>query len=365
MKHIFSIRVILSIILSLACSSLNLQSASAAHGHAASQSNNLYISLPSSAPGSQVFLLYDYTGNINTRSLTYKNSGGTITLMNPLNCYSSPPDEPITNIWYFTLVPGQTAQLTNYVATPMHFALWVPVDSSSTGQMPATCWFSNWCFGPSTLGAPPNANPAGVTFVEVNLSGTTFDTVDISEVNGVNAAWAISLPGHWSNNSYLDHTGHLIPVATVANKPGAGPNFYGDYGNPGVYPFGCTNCASRYDNQVLRSGCLASESQPPVTYPSFDVGCDNAINYYPNNDPYTITNPPNPQYENPPPGKRALPVDSYAPGGVLFDLQKHKPKNQQQRFFGYGICNILRGSAASGGNINVVLRAYPFGQVQP
>ena len=284
--------------------------------------------------------------------------------MQPTDCYSVPPDQIIPGYWYFSLTPGQTAQLTDYASTPMNFALWVPVDSSSAGQEPTQCWFSNWCFGPITYNAPTNATPAGFTPVEVNLSNSIFDTVDISEVNGVTAAWTVTLPGPWTNDSYRDHAGHKIPVSSIANHPGP-PDFYGDYGNPGVFPFGCTNCASRYNNQVLRAGCLASESQPPITYPSYDVGCNNAINYYPNNDFPIINNHRNPAYENPPPGVSALPVDAYAPGGELFNLTEHPPSTDKQKFYGYGICNILRSSAPPLGSITITLQAYPFGQIQP
>ena len=136
----------------------------------------------------------------------------------------------------------------------MNFALWVPVDSSSAGQEPTQCWFSNWCFGPTTYKAPADATPAGFTPVEVNLSNSIFDTVDISEVNGVTAAWNVTLPGPWFNDSYRDHAGHKIPVSSIANHPGT-PDFYGDYGNPGVFPFGCTNC---FSPTIIRCCALAA-----------------------------------------------------------------------------------------------------------
>jgi hypothetical protein len=163
-----------------------------------------------------VFLLQDYTGsnpgysagNINENSLTDKDSGTPISLLQVPQipgCYN--PANPA--IWYFMLGKNQTAQLTDFTKTPVWLALWVPVDSSLTGQNPNTCWFDNTCFSSATSGAPAGANFAGATFVELNVGPTTNpvtrkinappnDTVDISEVNGVNAAWSIDPPGGWT-----------------------------------------------------------------------------------------------------------------------------------------------------------------------
>jgi len=341
------------------------------------------------ALGTQVFLLQDYTGpnpgysagNINANSLKDKDTGAPISLMVAPSPYGINPA-----IWYFMLGPKQTAQLTDYVNTPVWLALWVPVDSSATGQNPSTAWFNNTCFGPKTYQAPSTATPAGATFVEFNVGPSKnpvtgkintppFDTVDISEVNGVNAAWSVDLPGGWTNSAFKDRDKKLIPVPQIKNNPGATPNFYGDYGNPGVYPFGCTNCASRYNNPsapgtppgIQRSGCLAAQNQSPVTYPTLDVGCNNAINYYPNNanssPPPSTPNPPLPAYQAPPPGVQSLPKDDAyvsGPDHTLDDLSKQVPIP----FVGYGICEVARGSLPNGGSIDVTLQHYPFGQMQ-
>lgn len=336
--------------------------------------NNIYIHHSLSLPKTQIFLLQDYTGSINANSLVDKATQGPITLLNPPNCYGAVN----TSLWYFKLAPNQTAQLTNYAQTPVHLALWTPVDSSLKGQDPTTCWFSNSCFSyPFTFGSPSTATPAGATFVEFNVRNNTFDTVDISEVNGVNARWIMDLPSGWTNNSYRTPAGALIPVSRIENSPGAGPNFYGDYGNPGVYPYGCTNCASRYQNLTVpasppgtqKSGCLQADNNAPIPYPTMDVGCDNAINYYPNN---KNSNPPVapadrnaalPAYQNPPPGVPPLPATKY------FDPQYHKKlfdiaANPPVPFVGYGICEVQRGVSPLGGDIDVTLSTYPFGQVQ-
>jgi len=316
-----------------------------------------------------VFLLIDYNGNINANSLKLAGTPMHVKMMNPLNCYSTPPNQPLTNYWYFSLTPGQTAEFVNgYATSPMRFALWVPVDSSSTGQEPSTCWFSNWCFGPTTYRAPTNAVPAGATFVEVNLNNSVFDTVNISEVNGVTALWKVELPGRWTNKSFSDPQGNLIPVGHIANNPGSGPTFFGDYGNPGVYPFGCTDCASRLYNQIPKAGCLKTDSMAPIDYPANDVGCNNAIDYYStnNNDPVPGSlNAPNRAYENPPGGTSKLPADKYAPDGELYNLTKNPPATIAQQLVGYGICEVQRGNAPQNGDIKVTLRAYPFGEIQP
>jgi hypothetical protein len=94
------------------------------------------------------------------------------------------------------------------------------------------------------------------------------------------------------------------------------------------------------------------------------VGCDNAINYYPNNanthPPVANPSPPLPAYENPPPGVPSLPVDSYYSNHRLYDIAKNPPIP----FVGYGICEIQRGTAPLGGNIDCTLQTYPFGQMQ-
>ncbi|RTL44506.1 MAG: hypothetical protein EKK48_04435 [Candidatus Melainabacteria bacterium] len=332
--------------------------------------NNIYVHQSVNSPKTQIFLLQDYTGSINASSIIDKATQQPITLMNPPNCYGAVN----TAIWYFKLGPKQTAQITNYAQTPVHLAIWVPVDSSLQGQDPTTCWFSNSCFSyPFTYGSPSTATPAGATFVELNVKNSVYDTVDISEVNGVNAQWKMKLPNAWTNSAYRSSGGALIPVGQIENSPGPGPNFYGNYGNPGVYPYGCTNCASRYNNVTVpatppgtqKSGCLQADNNAPIPYPTMDVGCDNAINYYPTNQnpPAGTPNPALTAYQNPPPGVPSLPASKY------YDPQYHKKlydiaANPPIPFVGYGICEVQRGSSPAGGDIDITLEAYPFGQVQ-
>jgi len=397
----FSSLSIFGLAIALVISAFSATSAGARH-FSLTSANNVYIHQSTTALGTQVFILQDYTGpgnqgntagNINTNSLTLMGTTTPVTLLNvPATPYA--PANPA--MWYFYLAPGQTAQLTNYLTTPVHLSLWVPVDSSATGQDPSTAWFANYCFASTFPGAPGSATPAGATFAEIHLGATppnipyapAFDTVDISEVNGVNAQWSIDLPGGWSSSAYrTGKNGNLIPVDHIQNNPGPGtsnpPNFYGDYGNPGVFPYGCTNCASRYNNLTnpvanppgtQKSGCLSTFNGGVLTYPSNDVGCDNAINYYPTNANPASPPPPLPAnltaplagYQNPPPGVHALPVDSYYHSlkhdkDTLYNL--NYPTNANL-FYGYGICNILRGPSGSGGSVEIKLDNYPFGQKQ-
>jgi hypothetical protein len=168
--------------------------------------------------------------------------------------------------------------------------------------------------------SPPNLNDGecytnggggpGATFAEftVNIDPTYIagvsDTVDISEVNGVNALYTMTLPlpspvdgslpeynQIFATSFYYTHTsyspggftrypswgqfseGQFIPVPEIANNPGPGPApFTGDattglgsqtfspvkaaesiplsqssvysHGNVGVYPYGCDTCIS-------------------------------------------------------------------------------------------------------------------------
>lgn len=138
----------------------------------------------------------------------------------------------------------------------------------------------------------------GATFAEVtlNVDGNYLgdETVDISEVNGINALWEVSLPlpagslappsnnypKYFSTSGYVfpnNNTvtpwgtfqqGQLIPVPTIANNPGRYWPCSGDAnatlpygvgkGTVGVYPFGCDNCTSR-----AKPGC--SGKYPPAS----------------------------------------------------------------------------------------------------
>lgn len=138
----------------------------------------------------------------------------------------------------------------------------------------------------------------GATFAEVtlNVDGAYLgdETVDISEVNGINSLWEISLPlpsgslappsanypKYFSTAGYVfpnNNTvtpwgtfqqGQLIPVPKIANNPGKYWPCSGDAfatlpysvgkGTVGVYPFGCDNCTSRY-----KPGC--NGNYPPAS----------------------------------------------------------------------------------------------------
>jgi len=119
--------------------------------------------------------------------------------------------------------------------------------------------------------------PYGETFVEFTLNvdnqPLSLETVDISEVNGVNAEYMINLPIPtpdsetciWDNSNYLN-SGAFIPITTISNNPGAAPSFTGDANNIGVYPYGCDVCNAR--------------QAPPdcLTYPSGNTGCSTVQN---------------------------------------------------------------------------------------
>ena len=138
----------------------------------------------------------------------------------------------------------------------------------------------------------------GATFAEVtlNVDGAYLgdETVDISEVNGINSLWEVSLPlpsgslappsnnypKYFSTSGYVfpnNNTvtpwgtfqqGQLIPVPKIANNPGRYWPCSGDAnatlpygvgkGTVGVYPFGCDNCTSR-----AKPGC--SGNYPPAS----------------------------------------------------------------------------------------------------
>ena len=149
----------------------------------------------------------------------------------------------------------------------------------------------------------------GATFAEVTLNVDSAhlgqETVDISEVNGVNSLWSMSLPlpanpstsypQYFDSDNYVFCSatstpwgsfsqGQLIPVPSIANSPGKYP-FTGDRtatlsyctcppggtgpmvctGNIGVYPIGCDNCVSRSKPgcpncpALLSSACCLSQ----------------------------------------------------------------------------------------------------------
>lgn len=300
-------------------------------GFIATNSSSVLIRNDVGAAGSsQLFFLQNYGPN-------------TITLVDHLHKSTGIPVTLVpgtTNIYYFTLNYGQTAEYSGYsAATPFQCSIYVPL-STSVNACNVTASDTVYC-----------NSSTGVTLVEPNIYAQSSDTIDISEVSGVNAQWQVELPCGWVTGAYLNASQQYIPVSVVKNNPGAAP-YYGDYGNPGVYPFGCTNCASRYNYETYAPGCST------FSYPSNDVGCDNAINYYPNNTASNPTaNPPNPAYEVAPPTvTHGLPVDKYAPGKRIFDLSTLVPLPA----LGYGICQLTRSTQCSGGTIKINLKKYPY-----
>lgn len=258
--------------------------------------------------------------------------------------------------YYFYLKKKQTARFTGYDSNPLssQVALYCPADSSTNGQDPNNPNIVNQC-----------TTSTGATFVEFSLAAASSDNCDISEVNGVNAIWSIDLPnGGWITGAWAAPSGNIIQVPHVENHPGASPTFYGDYGNPGVFPFGCSNCVSRYNNATAPATPPGNLAVPcTFTYPGQDLGCDNAINYYPNNgdSPWVSQPPPNGRYtayENPPPGVHKLPYSRY------FNSKTHllAPANTQTST-GYGICQLSvspNGNPAvpAGGTVTITLLRY-------
>jgi hypothetical protein len=280
-----------------------------------------------------------------------KNPGATPFLLVDNKTNKSISVLPVPNVgapyYYFYLHKGQTARFNGYDVNPLssQVGLYCPADSSSSGQDPTNPNIVNQC-----------TSTTGATFVEFSLAATASDNCDISEVNGVNAIWSIDLPnGGWITGAWAAPNNQggssILQVPHVQNHPGTYPNFYGDYGNPGVYPFGCSNCVSRYSNPTAPTtppGILAVPCA--FTYPSMDVGCDNAINYYPNNGdaPWVSQPPPNGRYtayQNPPPHTPALPYTRFYSG----NHHMLTPANTQTNT-GYGICQL---NVSPGGNPNV------------
>jgi len=288
-----------------------------------------------------------------------KNPGST-----PFNLVDNKTNKPIPVLavpnvgapyYYFYLKKRQTARFSSYDVNQLasQVALYCPADSSSSGQDPTNPNIVNQC-----------TSTTGATFVEFSLSATASDNCDISEVNGVNAIWSIDLPnGGWITGAWASPSG-IIQVPRVENHPGASPTFYGDYGNPGVYPFGCSNCVSRYNNPTAPASPPGNLAVPcSFTYPGQDLGCDNAINYYPNNGdaPWLSQPPPNGRYtayENPPPGVKSLPYTRYYKG----NHHTLAPANTQTST-GYGICQLNvspSGNPAvpAGGTVTITLLRY-------
>ncbi len=333
--------------------------------------NDVYIinhmSLPMYTP--ELFYIQDYSQGhvIQQGSLVDPDNMNTPIMLIGQNSKTPYPGQ----IWAFYLHTNQRAKFFNYSQTnPFHCSIWCPVDSSNNGQSPSAAGTA-YCFsGVSPSTQMPVA--AGNTLVEPILHNASSDTIDISEVSGVNAQWAVLLPNNgWSTSAYSYSSGGKtpnqvpIPVRTIMNQPGSSYPFYGDYGNPGVYPYGCTNCASRYNNPTAPGtppGTFGAGCPGLLTYPSNDVGCDNAINYYPNNGDSPFTYPltaPLSAYESAPPGRTGLPTDAtYSPHHKLFDLSTLSPVPGG----GYGICQLSRTGHQLGGKMYIYLQQYPFGQ---
>ncbi|HEY9731958.1 MAG TPA: hypothetical protein V6C89_08600 [Drouetiella sp.] len=311
----------------------------AAQASASNDNNNLYI------------VNANLSGVGTKQVIIVKNPGSTAFNLVDNKTNQPIPVLPVPNVgapyYYFYLNKGQKARFSGYDVNQLssQVALYCPADTSSAGQNPSSSGFVNQC-----------TSTTGATFVEVSLAASASDNCDISEVNGVNAIWSIDLPnGGWITGAWAAPNNQggssILQVHHVENHPGNSPNFYGDYGNPGVYPFGCSNCVSRYNNPTAPAtppGILAVPCS--FTYPSMDVGCDNAINYYPNNGdaPWLSQPPPNGRYtayQNPPPGVQSLPYTRFYSGSG----HTLTPANTQTST-GYGICQL---SVSPGGNPNV------------
>lgn len=195
------------------------------------------------------------------------------------------PDKALQG--YFYLNAGNTATCKPTLTFSANFYVNGNGGPNTDGSLPknGTCITNGDVQGPGI----------GVTFAEVTLNVPTDgiilgdEAVDISEVNGVNAIWEISLPlpsgpltpgnpnypkwfstafywggtpGAPSNDGVKTTTpwgdfgwNEYIPVPLISNNPGNAPNFSGDstavlpynigLGNVGVFPFGCDNCISR------------------------------------------------------------------------------------------------------------------------
>jgi len=204
----------------------------------------------------------------NVTTVSFKNrTGSTVTCFITLTPAPAEPSASISNINQIS----SSVSITGYDSNPLH--------GTFTLGSEATATFAPMSGGPQLFSANMYVGdqsectpPYGETFAEftLNVDGNplTEETVDISEVNGVNALYDIDLTPtsvyacEWSNSDYLQQNGQYIQIKRIQNTPGAAPNFEGDINSIGVYPFGCTNCVNRAGAPV----CL--------TYPSGDTGCD-------------------------------------------------------------------------------------------
>ena len=225
--------------------------------------------------------------NLNQVILTCTVTGGTdegiVHSCNPND--GGDPDKAVQGFFY--LNAGNTANYAPTLTFSANFYVNGNSGQNTDGLLPknGTCITNADVQGPGI----------GVTMAEVTLNVPTDglilgdEAVDISEVNGVNAIWEISLPlpalplnppndnypqyfstaGYWGGTPGATHDDgvktqttwgdfgyqQLIPVPLISNNPGDAYPFSGDstaelqwgigLGNVGVYPFGCDNCDSR------------------------------------------------------------------------------------------------------------------------
>ena len=195
--------------------------------------------------------------------------------------------DPKTLQGYFYLNPNNTASYAPTLTFSANFYVNGNDGQNTDGLLPKN--------GTCITNVDVQGAGLGVTMAEVTLNVPTDgiilgdEAVDISEVNGVNAIWEISLPlpalplnppndnypqyfstaGYWGGTPGATHDDgvktqttwgkfgyqQLIPVPLISNNPGDAYPFSGDstaelqwgigLGNVGVYPFGCDNCDSR------------------------------------------------------------------------------------------------------------------------
>ena len=199
---------------------------------------------------------------------------------------------------YFFLNPSDTVTFTtspNSSGQYLAFSAQIFTNGTSTNN--------SQCITDVTQGVGVGATFAEFT-INADISYINPDTVDISEVNGVNALYQITLPTSttygqsFCSGAYLyaskTRAGQYITVPSIANQPG--PNFpftndstvalskpsqaeyfgpkghthiYG-HGTVGVYPFGCDLCTALH-----KPGCMPSSlyaGTVPQTAPICQVG---------------------------------------------------------------------------------------------
>lgn len=225
---------------------------------------------------------------------------GTITKINSLN-------------GYFFLNAGDTV---SFATTPNNGTFSAQIFTNGTNPSMSSFPCDQQCVGGvDSRGKPLKRQGRGATFAEFTINCDPDyllpDTVDISEVNGVNALYKVTLPPiskHASSTHYPQFfccssylftkrtltqwgtfaSGQYIPVPSIANNPGPLFPFIGDgngklypispaksagsrrsysRGTVGVYPFGCDQCV-----RIVKPGC-GTKSDYGATRPQYHQIC--------------------------------------------------------------------------------------------